>query len=292
VIAGARHPATAGGIYDVVAGQSAAVVIRNYSTSFGLATRLFAEPVRSHVRNVYALVRIADEIVDSADLELDGGGRAELLDSLHADTVRAVRQGHSTNLVVHAFAGTARACGIDLDLVDPFFASMRSDLHSTTHDAASLERYIYGSAEVVGLMCLRVFLADGASATPYANLAPGARRLGAAFQKVNFLRDLAHDHSVLGRSYFTLPVDRGLSDAHRDNILDDIDADLAAAAVAIASLPASSRRAVTAAYLLFAELSARLRAVPAGQITSRRVSVPTAVKARLLARALLSGRWR
>jgi 15-cis-phytoene synthase len=288
MIARAPHRAATGGTYDVVAGQSAAVVIRNYSTSFGLATRLLSEPVRSHVRNVYALVRIADEIVDSADLGLGAGERAELLDLLHADALRAMRHGHSTNLVVHAFAGTARACGIGPELVDPFFASMRSDLHLTTHDAASLEQYIYGSAEVVGLMCLRVFLADGSSPRQFADLAPGARRLGAAFQKVNFLRDLAHDHGVLGRTYFALPVGGDLTDRQRDAILDDIDADLAVAAVAIASLPASSRRAVMAAYLLFGELSSRLRATPADQITSRRVSVPAPVKARLVARALLS----
>jgi phytoene/squalene synthetase len=287
--AGAVHRLPAEGTYDAVAGQSAAVVIRNYSTSFGLATRLLGEPVRSHVRNIYALVRIADEIVDSPDLGLGVGDRAELLDLLHEDTLRAMRHGHSTNLVVHAFAGTARATGIGPDLVDPFFASMRSDLSASTHDSASLDRYIYGSAEVVGLMCLRVFLADAGEAPPYADLAPGARRLGAAFQKVNFLRDLAHDRGVLGRSYFDLPAGADLTDAQRDTILDDIDADLAAAAVAIASLPVSSRRAVRAAYLLFSELSSRLRATPAGQITSTRVSVPGSVKARLVARAFLSG---
>jgi 15-cis-phytoene synthase len=287
--AGAVHRPPAGGTYDVVAGQSAAVVIRNYSTSFGLATRLLGEPVRSHVRNIYALVRIADEIVDSPDLALGVGDRAELLDLLQADTLRAMRHGHSTNLVVHAFAGTARATGIGPDLVDPFFASMRSDLSAAVHDSASLDRYIYGSAEVVGLMCLHAFLVDAVEAPPYADLAPGARRLGAAFQKVNFLRDLGHDRGVLGRSYFGLPAGADLTDAQRGAILDDIDADLAAAAVAIASLPASSRRAVRAAHLLFSELSSRLRATPSEQITSTRVSVPGSVKARLVARAYLSG---
>jgi 15-cis-phytoene synthase len=286
---GAVHRQHAGGTYDVVAGQSAAVVIRNYSTSFGLATRLLAEPVRRHVRNIYALVRIADEIVDSPDLALDTEDRAELLDLLQADTLRAMRHGHSTNLVVHAFAGTARATGIGPELVDPFFASMRSDLSAATHDPASLDRYIYGSAEVVGLMCLHAFLADVGEAPPYADLAPGARRLGAAFQKVNFLRDLGHDRGVLGRSYFGLSSSADLNDAQRDTILDDIDADLAAAAVAIASLPASSRRAVRAAHLLFSELSSRLRTTPSGQIAVRRVSVPGSVKARLVARAFLSG---
>jgi phytoene/squalene synthetase len=289
-----------GGTYDVVAGQSAAVVIRNYSTSFGLASRLLAPPVREHVRNIYALVRIADEIVDSPDADFGVADRAELLGWLQEDTERALRQGRSSNLVVHAFARTARACGIGMDLVDPFFASMRTDLYVATHDEASQQRYIYGSAEVVGLMCLHAFLATHAATNAatdtatagYGELAPGARRLGAAFQKVNFLRDLAEDSAVLGRSYFPgLALDR-FGDAERDVLLDDIDADLDAAALAMVQLPASSRRAVMLAHALFAELSRRLRATPADRIRQERVSVPAAAKARLLARVLLSGRPR
>lgn len=282
------RPST-GATYDVVAGQSAAVVIRNYSTSFGLACRLLGAPVREHVRNIYALVRIADELVDSPDLGLDVADRAELLTWLHRDTERALRQGRSSNLVVHAFARTARACGIGLDLVDPFFASMRTDLQVATHDAASQERYIYGSAEVVGLMCLRAFLVADAGAAGYHELAPGARRLGAAFQKVNFLRDLAEDHSVLGRSYVPGLVLDSFCDTERDALLDDIDADLDAAAAVIPLLPASSRRAVMVAHALFAELSRRLRATPADQIRRERIRVPASAKALLVARALLSG---
>jgi phytoene/squalene synthetase len=278
--------------YDDVAGQSAAVVIRHYSTSFALASRLLAEPVRAHVRNVYALVRIADEIVDSHDLDLCAADRADLLARLHDDTRRALASGRSSNLVVHAFAGTARTCGIGTDLVDPFFNSMLTDLHVTTHDAASQQRYIYGSAEVVGLMCLRAFLSYEAGGVGFAELAPGARRLGAAFQKVNFLRDLAEDCSVLGRSYFPGLVLDTFSDRERDLLLDDIDADLDAAAAVIPLLPRSSRLAVSVAHALFAELSRRLRATPAHRIRTERVRVPGAVKARLVLSALLDGRLR
>jgi phytoene/squalene synthetase len=281
--------------YDRVASQSAALVIRGYSTSFGVASRLLAQPVRTHVRNIYALVRIADEVVDDPDvavgpLAVGTAERAELLDRLEEDTARALRQGRSSNLVVHAFAGTARSCGIGMDLVEPFFASMRTDLHVTEHDADSLERYVYGSAEVVGLMCLRAFLAapDAGSAT-YDELAPGARRLGAAFQKVNFLRDLAEDHDELGRTYFPGLRPEDLTDRDRDRILDDIEADLDTAARVVPLLPASSRRAVAAAHALFAELADRLRATPAAQIRRERVSVPSAVKVRVLARALVPG---
>jgi 15-cis-phytoene synthase len=282
--------------YDRVARQSAALVIRGYSTSFGVASRLLAEPVRTHVRNIYALVRIADEIVDDPAAGFDTVERADQLDRLEDDTVRAIRLGRSSNLVVHAFATTARTCGIGTDLIEPFFSSMRTDLHVTRHDAASLQRYVYGSAEVVGLMCLRAFLAaepaGSGSGAGYEELADGARRLGAAFQKVNFLRDLAEDQDQLGRTYFPGTLVEDFTDQQRDTILDDIEADLAAAAAVIPLLPAGSRRAVTAAHALFAELAGRLRATSAEQIRRERVSVPSVVKARLLAGALLGRRFR
>jgi phytoene/squalene synthetase len=283
------HPRTsAPATYDLVAGQSAALVIRSYSTSFSMASRLLGQPVRTHVRNIYALVRIADEIVDAPDVGADVADRAEILDRLEDDTRRALRQGHSSNLVVHAFATTARACGIGTELVTPFFASMRTDLGVAAHDAVSLERYIYGSAEVVGLMCLRAFLTDERGRAGYDELAPGARRLGAAFQKVNFLRDLAEDQDRLGRSYLPGVDASTLTDRARDVVLDDIDADLAVAALAVPLLPASSRRAVAAAHALFAELAARIRATPVERLAVERVSVPATVKARLMLRALVS----
>lgn len=277
-------------LYDHVAQRSAAAVISGYSTSFAWACRLLAEPVRTGVRNVYALVRLADEIVDGPSAA-DRPRAARLLDALEADTYDAMACGHSTNLVVHAFALTTRSCGIGRDLVEPFFASMRTDLIVRTHDPASLDDYVYGSAEVVGLMCLRVFLAapDASRAASYDRLAPGARRLGAAFQKVNFLRDIRADHDARGRTYFPGVDVEHLTDAHRDALLDDIDADLRAASSTIEHLPRSSRVAVRAAHDLFAGLSSRLRATPAAELRRARVSVPTPAKAWILARAVALG---
>ncbi len=279
-------------LYDTVSEASAAIVIRRYSSSFGLASRLFAEPLRTEVANIYALVRVADEIVDIPDPTLDMADRARMLTALHEDVGHALTTGHSSNLVVHAFAGTARRVGITPELVDPFFASMRMDLDTTTHTPASFERYVYGSAEVVGLMCLRAFLAGdrGTTTATYDDLAPGARHLGAAFQKINFLRDLAEDHDLLGRSYFPGLEVADFDDTVRDRLLDDIDADLAVASAAIPTLPAGARRAVRAAHATFAELSARLRATPAEEIRRHRVSVPTPVKVRLLAGVVIGGR--
>lgn len=282
-------------LYDAVAQASSARVISAYSTSFAWAGRLLGRDVRPHVRNVYALVRVADEVVDGPLASTDVERASRLLTGLEIETYDALRTGYSTNLVVHAFALTARRCGIDRDLIAPFFDSMRADLRVSSHDAQSLRTYIHGSAEVVGLMCLRAFLAvDGPATGPdraaaYAALSPGAARLGAAFQKVNFLRDLATDHDELGRSYFP-GVDVGtLTAAQRDALCDDIDADLLAADAAIRSLPPSARRAVRAAHGLFAELNRRLRACAPAELRVRRVRVPTRRKARILVTAALTG---
>jgi 15-cis-phytoene synthase len=270
-------------LYDDVADRAAATVIAGYSTSFALACRLLGPRIRVHVRNVYALVRVADEVVDgpaeAAGLDTAEAGAA--LDELERETLRAIGSGFSANLVVHAFARTARACRIDAELVAPFFASMRTDLTVSAHDRASHDAYVYGSAEVVGLMCLQVFVhaerPDAAPPSP--RLVDGARRLGSAFQDVNFLRDAHHDGAELGRDYLGLGSGRD-----RAAVLDDIDADLAAAAAVIPDLPADSRRAVRTAHDLFAELAHRLRRSP----ETARVRVPDARKALIAARAVLA----
>lgn len=280
-------PSSPAARYDSVAEASAALVIKRYSTSFGVASRLLSEPTRTHVRNVYALVRVADEIVD-APHPYDRAAQRRLLDALEADVADAMRDGHSANLVVHAFARSARSCAIEPELIAPFFASMRMDLDRCEHDADSFARYVYGSAEVVGLMCLRAFLI-GLPGGRYEALAPGARRLGAAFQKVNFLRDLAEDHHDLGRHYFPGIDPVTLTDAQRDALLDDIDDDLRVAGVAIRDLPANSRRAVQVAHGLFAALSGRLRRTPASQIARHRVRVPAPAKLRVVTATLVRG---
>jgi phytoene/squalene synthetase len=276
--------ATGLNLYSRTADDAAAAVIHRYSTSFGLATRLLGPRPRPHVRNIYALVRIADEIVDGPahDAGLSPAEERSALDALENEVREAIASGFSANLIVHAFARSARECGIGDDLIAPFFASMRTDLDTVAHDDASHDAYVFGSAEVVGLMCLLVFLNAGMSAParPAADLADGARRMGAAFQDVNFLRDLDDDAARLGRDY----LDGAAGDERRTSVLDRIDADLAAAAATVPFLPPDCRRAVTAAHDLFAELSRRLRRSPAG---APRVRVPDGVKVTLAARAFL-----
>ena len=269
-------------LYDSVAQQTASIVIRRYSTSFGLASRLLGPGVRQHVENIYALVRVADEIVDGsgtqAGLDLLATGQA--LNALEAETGLAIELGFSSNLVVHAFALTARQTGFGSELTAPFFESMRTDLTETEHDQESFDRYVYGSAEVVGLMCLRAFVLNE-RVDDLPALEDAARALGAAVQKVNFLRDLKADFDALGRSYFPGVSVESFDENDKNRLLDDIDADLATSASVLAQLPRSSRRAVALAQSLFAELSRRLRATPAAQLRSTRVRVPNPVKARL-----------
>ncbi|WP_136611531.1 phytoene/squalene synthase family protein [Sinomonas albida] len=275
--------------YTAAATASSAVVIRSYSTSFGLACRLLGSSIRPDIENIYALVRLADEIVDGAAA---GAGMAPeairmQLDGLERETHAALDCGYSTNLAVHAFAQTARRAGIGRDLVDPFFDSMRRDCEVSSHSSESLSEYIYGSAEVVGLMCLRAFLVGvEVPAAERRVMVESARRLGAAFQKVNFLRDLGQDSAELGREYFPGVEARHLTELEKARLVADLRADLDAALPGLMLLPETSRRAVALAHALFSELGDRIAACPAHVLVTTRISVPTAVKVRLAAAAL------
>jgi phytoene synthase len=276
-------------LYDRVAEEAASVVIRRYSTSFGLASRLLERDVRQHVENIYALVRIADEIVDgpAAEAGLDAVGAARQLNELERGTEHAIETGFSANVVVHAFALTARESGFGAEYTRPFFESMRSDLSSKRHDRESFDRYVYGSAEVVGLMCLAAFVRKEQITDAHrSSLETGARALGAAFQKVNFLRDLAADFDSLGRSYFPGVSVESFSENDKERLLNDIDRDLAVSAAVLPLLPNGSRRAVALAQGLFAELARRLRKTPASQLRTSRVRVPNPVKLRIAAGAV------
>lgn len=276
-------------LYDEVAHETAVIVIRRYSTSFSMATRLLGAGVREDVENIYGLVRVADEIVDGV---AEGAGLAPAdvrrrLDEFESETERATASGYSANLIIHAFALTARKTGIDQDLTRPFFASMRADVLQKKHTPASFDDYVYGSAEVVGLMCLRAFLAGHeVTAEQDQRFVAGARALGAAFQKVNFLRDLSADADGLGRAYFPGVDVAHLTDEVKATLVADIDADLALSAAIVPELPRSSRRAVALAQSLFAELNRRIEKTPAAVLRTSRISVPNAVKTRLLIRAL------
>lgn len=291
--AGRTGPASELMLYSRAAQSSSARIIREYSTSFGMATRLIDRRLRPGIESIYALVRIADEIVDGAAAEagLTTESQRVLLDALEAETEATLQLGYSTNLVVHAFAVTARAAGIGPDLTRPFFASMRRDLDPANFTNEQVRDYIYGSAEVVGLMCLKVFL-TGVPDDPDRRqlLEHGACRLGAAFQKINFLRDLRMDWTTLHRNYFPDIDPDHLTEAEKLHLVADIEADLEAAGAAIPQLPRGCRAAVAAAHGLFGELTKRIRSAPASDLLGRRIRVPTVVKLRILLATQSPGR--
>lgn len=278
-------------LYTATARRASGAVIGAYSSSFGLASRLLPPTMRGDIQTVYALVRVADEIVDGPGAEsgLDARGCRDVLDSLEREVERALTTGFSADLVVHAFAETARRVGITSDQTVPFFAAMRRDLDPVAFvDERELRAYIYGSAEVVGIMCVRCFL--GGTRLPESEarrVERGARALGSAFQVVNFLRDLGADAAGLGRAY--LP---GVDPAHPTDeavqgVLDRLDGELLIARSAVQLLPREARPAVIAAHDIFAALARRIRATPAAMLPTRRISVPDAQKATIVARAAL-----
>ena len=273
-------------LYSKAAEASTNQVISAYSTSFGWATKLLGRSVRQDVRNIYGLVRVADEIVDGAAEKVYADS---LLAELETETYRAIEIGFSTNLVVHAFALTAKRCKIERDIIQPFFDSMRADITQREHDQASFDLYVYGSAEVVGLMCLQAFIADqpAQSSEVKRRMVAGARALGSAFQKVNFLRDLAADFRQLGRSYFPGVNVETFNEAEKLRLVTDIDSELAKSAATLELLPNNSRKAVAAAQMFFAALNERIRNTPAEKLIETRISVPNSQKLLILAKAMM-----
>jgi phytoene/squalene synthetase len=279
-------------LYSKVAHDSAAVVISQYSTSFGLATRLLPSHIQGQIKDIYALVRVADEIVDGS-AAANGATKVQIrkqLDELEGETYAAMKIGFSTNLVVHAFAQTACEVGIDRSIVEPFFHSMRMDITKAKHTPKTFKEYVYGSAEVVGLMCLRAFIAGRESeysATQKSDLVAGALALGAAFQKINFLRDLAADFKELGRSYFPGVAVGSFTEEQKRFLVDDIAADLIVAAASIRLLPKDVRPAVSAAQFLFQDLTAKIAATPASVLVAARIRVSDPRKLWLVAKSVL-----
>ena len=278
-------------LYTLAAHRASKEVIYSYSTSFGAATKLLPKNLRHHIENVYAMVRVADEIVDGSALEAGVQDPEAELNAFEAETYKAMATGFSTNLILHSFAVSAREVGISKDIVEPFFYSMRQDLTETEHTQASFEKYVYGSAEVVGLMCLAAFV-QGQSYTQEQKkqLVLGARALGSAFQKVNFLRDLQADFKRLGRSYFPGVNVGSFDEATKQRLVADIDKDLAVSSAALPLLPRSARVAVTAAQLLFAELNRKIGNTSAADLINTRISVSNFSKLGLVMRAYLGAK--
>ena len=261
----------------------AEMLTKRYSTSFSMSSRLFDAAIRPHIYAIYGLVRVADEIVDT----YDGDDKQELLDSLEVETKRAIHSGYSTNPIVHAFALSARIYGIDDELLRPFFASMRVDIAQKQFTRKQYQRYIYGSAEVVGLMCLRVFVKNDEQ--QYAQLRDGACALGAAYQKVNFLRDMQADYDERGRVYFPGLRYVDFDDTHKAAIVADIRHDFARSEESLSQLPASARTAVRASFYYYGALLDELDGRSAREVIARRIRVANWRKVWLLMKAWVNG---
>lgn len=268
-------------LYTKTSYQLAKSLTETYSTSFSMSSSLFASPIRPHIYAIYGLVRIADEIVDS----YHGEDAAQQLDELESQTTKAIISGYSSNPLVHAFVTTARKFEIGSELIAPFFNSMRRDLKPVANLTESeYNTYIHGSAEVVGLMCLKIF---SDTAADYDKLADGARALGRAYQKVNFLRDIKTDNDELGRWYFPDCSFETFDETELKKIIVDIKHDFATAKPVIKRLPTGARQAVATSYAYYYRLLQIIERTPLEQLKRSRIRVPNNEKLRLLVKARL-----
>lgn len=268
-------------LYQQTSRELSQLLTERYSTSFSMSSRLFSKSIRPHIYAIYGLVRIADEIVDT----YRGDNAADLLHELEAETERAITTGYSTNPIVHAFADTAREFTIDTSLINPFFVSMQMDLSPQHYTQKLYETYIYGSAEVIGLMCLRVFCKGDDVA--YKKLESGAKALGAAYQKVNFLRDVQSDAETLNRMYFPAVTFETFTNKQKKRIEADIEADFAKARPALAALPAGARTALMMSYDYYYALFQKLKDTDVADLKRTRVRLNNGLKVALLAKRSL-----
>ena len=292
-----KRSLTAFGQYSRVAETISADIIRGYSSSFFLASCLLREPVRSNVRNLYGLVRIADEIVDgaAADAGLSSSDVLRALDQYEEHTLRAARDGFSTDPVIQAFANTVRWAEIDHELIHDFFHSMRLDVRSAdedgpvTYDSAEAADYIHGSAGVIGLMCNAIFSKVSAlngeplTAQQRRQSQEAAYALGSAFQKINFLRDYHHDSAQLSRIYLPQLIAAGLTESAKESIILEIRAELRKARKGMMLLPRQAHSGVLLAHNLFAELTDKLDKTPAATVAQQRIRLSNRRKLRIAA---------
>lgn len=267
--------------YDSCAQLTSAIITNYYSDSFSAGIKLFAKDIRQDIYNIYGLLRIADEIVDG----YQGKDSKLLLRRLEKDVYTSLERGFSVNSVVHAFCLTARKYAIGKSLIKPFFESMYMDIVRKTHTFASYTRYIHGSAEVVGLMCLKVFV--GGDEKKYKELKHGALSLGAAFQKVNFLRDIREDYEERGRYYFPYGSYEKLDEVTKTIIVRTIEADFNHSKAYIEKLPKQARFGVYLAYKYYSRLLRKLQTTSVIKIKTSRVRLDLLEKTILFTKELL-----
>lgn len=268
-------------IFDDVSASCSKEVTRAYSTSFSLGIYFLDKKFHNPIYGIYGFVRLADEIVDSFH-DFD---KPYLMKKFRNDTLHAVRQRISLNPVLNEFQRAVHTYKIEWEMVDVFLRSMEMDLEQKQHDENSYKQYILGSAEVVGLMCLRVFVEGNGEL--YDTLKPYAMKLGSAFQKINFLRDLKADYSVLGRTYFPGVDFEKFSHSDKVQIQLDIEDDLKEALIGIRLLPSSSKRGVYLAYYYYLKLFFKIKETPAEKVMDARIRIPDLSKIGLMCNSLI-----
>ena len=266
-------------LFHEVSRECSRITTETYSTSFYSAVRLLHKDLQAPIHNIYGFVRFADEIVDTFH-EHD---RAALLQQFRQETFQAIDRKLSLNPILHSFQSTVHSFEIDHKLINAFFNSMEMDLHRQQYDERGYAEYIYGSAEVVGLMCLYVFC-EG-DRVMYERLKPYAQSLGAAFQKVNFLRDVKADYEVLNRVYFP-GVDFGnFTPRMKKEVEEDIAKDFQHAYRGILQLPWKARFGVYVAYKYYLTLFKKIKRVQPARILEERIRIPAYRKAMILVKA-------
>ncbi|ELR70639.1 Phytoene synthase [Fulvivirga imtechensis AK7] len=263
-------------IFDAVSIRCSRLTTNSYSTSFSLGIYCLNKDIRDPIYSIYGFVRFADEIVDS----FHDYDKAQLLHKFMEDTYQAIAMKISLNPILNSFQQTVNKYEVDLELIDHFLKSMEMDLKKVRYDINSFNTYIYGSAEVVGLMCLKVFC--NGDKTTYEHLKPYARKLGSAFQKINFLRDLREDYVHMGRSYFPDVDIRVFDENTKQKIEESIEEDFRIAFEGIRKLPKCARFGVYLSYVYYYALFKKIRKTPSGSVLKKRIRIPNQHKFSIL----------
>lgn len=269
-------------IYDIVSKDCSKIVTKTYSTSFSMATKMLSSSIRQDIYNIYGFVRLADEIVDS----FHDYPKKELFSKFEKDLEISLKNKISLNPILNSFQYTYHKYDIDHELVSSFMDSMRLDLSKSKYKTEEeYKNYIYGSADVVGLMCLKVFVKGNRK--KYDELKSSAMSLGSAFQKVNFLRDLKADFDDLNRTYFPNTDLDNLDENSKQNIIIDIENDFSEGLKGIKLLPIEAKFGVFMAYRYYSQLLKKLKKTPALEIKNTRIRVPNYKKIELLTRSFV-----
>ncbi len=271
-------------LFDAISNECSKNVTKRYSTSFASAIKLLHFDLRRSIYNIYGFVRFVDEIVDT----FHDYDKEELLSSFKQETYKAIFSGISLNPILNSFQQTVNEFDIDRELIESFFVSMELDLTRQSYSKDAYDNYIYGSAEVVGLMCLHVFCEGDKER--FQMLAPFAKALGSAFQKVNFLRDFKADYNDLSRVYFPACDFNNFTDEDKASIEADIEADFDTAYKGIFQLPMKARFGVYVAYKYYYSLFRKIKQMPSRKIMRSRIRIPNYYKAYIILRASVKNR--